>query len=228
LSFDPSSNCIVSQIYSGSAGVGSTNNQSLFYIPQPPSIATRISVSRTHIDNVIYVFTGLVQSLLITEYIKRLIARNLTSESLSMADTTPRRMVARRINESTLSILDRISLRGVFRTITQSLVLAGTVAIWRPRFITDSLSLADSATRIQGRVPTESLSLTETPQIKLSRKLTAEALTIADACVRAWWHTRYVTDGLILSDGVGRFYKAFRSVVEGRCSLLFNGLGPTP
>jgi hypothetical protein len=149
---------------------------------------------------------GLTEFVAVVGLIGIRIARPL-SESASASDgVAKQRIVPRSISQSA-----SVSDGGIVRYITRKLA-AETVSIADSLFgalyanLAESASIGDSVIRI------------------VTRKIVTQTLSVADSIFAPQYVA--ITESVSASDGISRLAKYKRGLVEGICSILFNGLGP--
>jgi hypothetical protein len=226
---------IVAIFYSGSVNIGGINSQSLasnltptLLIQQGDSLKNRDKRLFQKLDNVYKSFSGLNEVIAVYESIRRSITRKMATETVSISD------IAQRTYRRPLS--DSIAISQSFLRMTIPKISSQVVAISQLFKKLPTRTIAESITIVENTIQVAPAKLIIETAHAISDALAMKAIPyIAESVgisefldaikARLFLHlTDSVTVG---ADNVSRILKATRSMIEGRCSILFSGTGST-
>lgn len=214
MSFDPSTNCIVSTYYSGSVNVASTNSQSLASSLTPVLLSQNTDKRLWQKFDRVFAFLphGLLETILSSGSLLRKTIRKIATETISISEAIAR---GKALTETTNIIEGTGYTSGYYSGYE---IIPGLLRKFIPHISTEISAITDA---LSSHYLHEIVVITEAISRKVVRKF-SEVMSISEALQGAEFAG--LNETVAISDMISRLVKFKRQMIEGECSLLFNGL----
>jgi len=205
---------IVAVFYSGSVNIGANNSQSLASIVTPTllidqgnSLKSKDKRLFQKPDNIFLAsVSGLIEFVIIAEKLGRKFIPIIAMETVTISESLLRKPKPKIANE-TVTISESL-LRKVIRPITETKTIAETL-LRKPI----------------PKIAAETISISETLKRPFIRRRLTETITISEAVSRGGSHYfRSSSDTISISETLSPLRKVIKRLIEGECSIFFNGL----
>jgi len=210
---------IVPIYYSASVNIASTNSQSL-----QPAMAPLLLIQQgaylknidkrlfQKLDTIFQTVPGTNEVIAIYESLLHKVIPKIAADNVSIGAGSILRKALPKITTGNVVISEAIRvLRSLSRALSETAIVIQGNVVETPAKVVSEVAVAIS----------DLITMKAIPYI-------AETIGISDmiGAIKARLFLHFNEPAITVSDGVNRVLKAVRTMIEGKCSILFSGLGP--